>query len=203
MLWPKNYNMKEKPLSEILKVPNILSLSRIILTPIFLWIMSVQKLWWAFIIFCIAGMTDALDGFTARHFRLKTKLGIWLDPIGDKIFLTATFVALTIPGWSSPHTLPLWLTAICVGRDVLIALAALIIIGIRGRTIFPPSLLGKISTVFQFSLLFVVLLLNALDLAPSLRVFYVVSASLAFLSGLHYAFSATRMLLGLGASQVE
>ncbi len=83
--------------SEVFTLPNLLSLSRILLTPVFVWMMVQKRPWAAFIVFLAAGATDALDGFTARMLHLKSTLGLWLDPVGDKVLLTSAFVVLTLP----------------------------------------------------------------------------------------------------------
>ncbi len=165
------------------------------MTPLFLWAMSRDNAWEAFGIFIVAGATDALDGFTARLLRLKTTLGLWLDPLGDKVLLTAAFIALTIPAWSVPNTLPIWLTATCIGRDVLIASGAAVVLAFRGRTTFPPTLLGKISTVIQVTGLTLVLLFNGLGSAPPwLRWLYVLTAVLTGVSGVQYVGIGIRLL---------
>jgi cardiolipin synthase len=183
----ENGVMNEERSSKIFTLPNILSFMRILLTPVFIWAMVQRRPWLAFGIFLLAGATDALDGFTARHFRLKTNLGLWLDPMGDKILLTAAFVVLTVPKWSGPNVLPLWLTLTCVGRDVLISLGALIYMGIRGRTVFKPTLPGKASTVLEIATLLLLLLYNGLGSSPAyLRWLYLLTAGLTGLSGTHY-----------------
>jgi cardiolipin synthase len=185
--------------NKVVTLPNVLSFMRILLTPVFIWALVQRRPWLAFGVFLLAGATDALDGFTARYFRLKTNVGLWLDPMGDKILLTAAFVVLTFPRWSTPNTLPLWLTAICVGRDVLIALGALIFVWIRGRTQFKPSLLGKASTVCELMVLLVVLLYNGLGRSPgSIGVFYVLTAALTGLSGVHYIIAGMARFFGRG-----
>lgn len=173
--------------SEILTVPNLLSLARILLTPVFIWAMAQRRPWLAFGIFLLAGSTDALDGYTARHFHLKSNLGLWLDPAGDKILLTAALVVLTLSRLSVPNVVPLWLTAISIGRDLLIAAGALVYIGIRGRTVFRPTLLGKASTVSGILTILAVLLWNALGSSPSfLPWLFLLTAVLAGTSGAHY-----------------
>jgi cardiolipin synthase len=195
----ENVVANEKPSSKILTLPNILSLMRILLTPVFIWATVQRRPWLAFGVFLLAGATDALDGFTARHFGLKTNLGLWLDPLGDKILLTAAFVVLTFPRWSTPNALPLWLTVICVGRDVLIALGALIFIWIRGRTQFRPSLLGKASTVLGVMVLLVVLVLNGLGKPLGfLEFLYVLTAALTGLSGVLYIIAGIERFFGAG-----
>lgn len=185
--------MADERTSKVLTLPNVLSLTRVLLTPVFIWAMTVHRPWLAFEIFLLAGATDALDGFTARFFRLKSKLGLWLDPLGDKVLLTAAFVLLAIPHVSSPNVLPLWLVVTCIGRDVVIALGALIYIWIRGRTSFPPSLAGKASTICQVMVLLAVLYFNARGTSPEfLAHLYVLTAALTGLSGVHYGAAAVR-----------
>jgi cardiolipin synthase len=189
--------MTDKRRSELWAIPNLLSLSRVVLTPVLLWAMSLHRPWTAFAVFLAAGMTDALDGFTARTFRLKTSLGIWLDPLGDKILLTATFIALSIPAWSTPNTLPLWLTGICIGRDVLIASGAAVVLSVRGRTTFPPTLLGKAVTIGQVFVLLAVLFLNARAASPAwLSWCYRAVGGLTCLSGVQYTIIGIRLLAG-------
>jgi cardiolipin synthase len=181
--------------SELLTLPNVLSLSRVLLTPVFIVMMVQKKPWPAFIVFLIAGATDALDGFTARFFHLKSTLGLWLDPMGDKILLTSAFVVLTLPAIAQPNTLPIWLTGLCVGRDVAIALGALIIIALRGKRTFRPVLTGKASTVCQVFLIYFVLYLNAAGTSPqSLGWLYILTALLTAASFVQYGFIGVRML---------
>ena len=184
-------------LSEALTLPNLLSLSRILLTPVFVWMMVQKRPWAAFIVFLAAGATDALDGFTARLLRLKSTLGLWLDPIGDKVLLTSAFVVLTLPALSQPNTLPLWLTGICIGRDVAIALTALVLIALRGKQTFKPVLAGKASTVCQVLVLYFVLYSNAVGRSPqALAWLYVLTAMLTCVSWIQYGFRGIALLRG-------
>jgi cardiolipin synthase (CMP-forming) len=189
----KDTARKEERSSEILTLPNLLSLARVLITPVFIWAAIRQRPWLTFGLFFLAGVTDALDGFTARAFRLKTNMGLWLDPLGDKILLTAAFVVLTLPRLSVPNVLPLWLTVTCIGRDVLLALGSLVYIGIRGKTVFRPSLAGKISTICAVATLLIVLLANGFGTSPGWLIWlYVVTAVLTGLSGIHYIATGLR-----------
>jgi cardiolipin synthase len=175
--------------SELLTLPNLLSLSRILLTPVFVGMMVQKRPWAAFIVFLIAGATDALDGFTARLLHLKSTLGLWLDPVGDKVLLTSAFVVLALPALSQPNTLPLWLTGICIGRDVAIALTALVLIALRGKRTFKPVLAGKASTVCQVLVLYFVLYSNAVGRSPrALAWLYILTALLTCVSWIQYGF---------------
>jgi cardiolipin synthase len=181
--------------SELFTLPNLLSLSRILLTPVFIAMMVQKRPWASFIVFLAAGATDALDGFTARWLKLRSTVGLWLDPLGDKVLLTAAFIVLTIPGLAQPNTLPLWLTLVCVGRDVAIGLGALVIIVLRGKRSFPPTLAGKASTVCQVFMLYDLLYVNAMGRTPaSLIWLYALTAFLAIGSFVQYAAIGVRML---------
>jgi cardiolipin synthase len=183
--------------SEVLTLPNLLSLSRILLTPVFIGMMVQKRPWAAFIVFLAAGATDALDGFTARLLHLRSTLGLWLDPVGDKVLLTSAFVVLTLPALSQPNTLPLWLTGICIGRDVAIALTALVLIALRGKQTFKPVLAGKASTVCQVLVLYFVLYSNAVGRSPqALAWLYVLTALLTCVSWIQYGFRGIALLRG-------
>lgn len=180
---------------EILLLPNLISLGRIALAPVFV-VLTVQgKTWPAFWVFLVAGASDALDGFTARKLKQRSNLGLWLDPMGDKVLLTAAFVVLTIPGLSRPTALPLWLTGLCIGRDVAIALGAFIIMALRGVRTFKPGLIGKASTICQVFLIYAVLLLNALGRTHvALGWWYLLTAALAAASFVQYAVRGVALL---------
>jgi len=183
--------------SELLTLPNLLSLSRILLTPVFVGMMVQKRPWAAFIVFLVAGATDALDGFTARLLHLRSTLGLWLDPVGDKVLLTSGFVVLSLPALSQPNTLPLWLTGICIGRDVVIALTALVLIALRGKRTFKPVLAGKASTICQVLVLYFVLYSNAVGRSPqALAWLYVLTALLTCVSWIQYGFRGIAILRG-------
>jgi len=182
-------------MSGLFTLPNLLSLSRILLAPVFVLMLVQHRPWAAFIVFLVAGATDALDGFTARALKLKSTLGLWLDPIGDKVLLTTAFVVLTLPAMARPNALPLWLTVLCIGRDVAIAAGACLIIALRGKRSFPPTLAGKASTICQVFLLYYVLYANAAGLSPvALGWCYILTALLTAASWVQYGFIGVRIL---------
>lgn len=185
--------MNDKYKSKILTLPNIISIFRILLTPVFVWLIINNRNNEALLVFLAACLTDALDGFIARVFNLRTSVGVWLDPIGDKLLLTSGFVVLSIPSLVSPNVIPLWLTVICVGRDVLISLAAIMLILLKGPTTFFPSLLGKISTVAQVATLVSVLVANYVGHSPPFLFWlYYFTAFITLLSGLDYTWREIR-----------
>ena len=125
---------------ELLLPPNLLSLSRIAMTPVigyFLWKDDPTSTLICVLILILAGITDGLDGFLARRMNLITDLGKTLDPLADKLMAAALIILLVFF-----RDLPVWLAAVIVGRDVLIVLAGLLLL--RGRRIVPGSnLTGK------------------------------------------------------------
>jgi cardiolipin synthase len=125
-------------------LPNLLTGLRLILIPFI-----VQELWnadyrQAVLLLWVAGVTDLLDGYLARRFQWTSRLGAYLDPVGDKLMLVSVYVTLGLRG-----AVPLWLMWLVLGRDAVIlgmVAIALLVTAIRS---FPPSVWGKISTVIQ------------------------------------------------------
>jgi cardiolipin synthase len=128
-------------------VPNIITIARLLMVPVLI-VMILQERWFAaFLIFVVAGLSDAVDGFLARRFHMGSALGATLDPIADKALLVTTFVALALDG-----AVPAWLAMVVVGRDALI-LGAVAMSRMRERSVdIRPSFLGKASTAAQIGL---------------------------------------------------
>jgi len=125
---------------------NQLTLLRMFLVPVFVLCMLYGWPGWALVIFAVAGLTDALDGFFARR-SAPTTLGAWLDPMADKLLVAAMFVMLTLPGIGLSQRLPLWLTVVVLSRDIAIILTVAIVNLAIGQRTFRPSPLGKLATV--------------------------------------------------------
>lgn len=191
--------MREAEKSIWLALPNIISLVRIFLIPVFVLMMIWRKTSEAFAVLLLAGFTDVLDGFTARALGLRTKLGALLDPAADKLLITASFILLTIPRLNSPNVIPLWLTIIVIGRDLLIVSAAFLLFKLRGQKTFPPSIPGKASTVCQIIVVLLVLLFNLAKVSPPFLVWlYFLTLALVILSTLHYSKFGLRIMLHSG-----
>lgn len=139
-------------------IPNALTLLRIALVPVFVLVVIQKKPLAALIIFFLAGLSDVLDGMAARAWGQRTKLGTVLDPLADKLLLSTAFILLTIRSLSPGYAIPPWLTAVVLGRDFVILAGTTVIWRLRGFREFPPTVLGKISTVFQVATVFWVIL---------------------------------------------
>jgi cardiolipin synthase len=129
-----------------LTLANQWTILRIVLVPAFVLLVVYGRLGAALVVFLIAGITDALDGLTARLAGQRTSLGAWLDPMADKLLLVSTFVVLTLPGIPLTNHLPAWLTILVISRDiVIVAFVAVVNLAVGPRT-FRPSMLGKSAT---------------------------------------------------------
>ncbi len=187
--------MRKEEKNSLLNLPNILSLLRIFLIPVFLILMIRGKVKEASAVFFFAGFTDVLDGFAARLLHQKTKIGALLDPAGDKLLMTSAFIILTVPSLNSPHIIPLWLTAVVISRDLFIVSSAFALYKLRGQKTFLPSLWGKSSTVCQFMVLILVLFFNSFQISfPYLRLLYFLTLALTLLSGVHYFYIGFRII---------
>ena len=92
-----------------MSIPNLITLARIILVPVVVWAIATGQLRLAFLLFLAAAISDAVDGFLAKRFGMKTELGAYLDPLADKAMLVSIYVALAILG-----AIPLWLATGCM-----------------------------------------------------------------------------------------
>ena len=118
-------------------LPNWLTTLRILLIPVFVSLLVYRRAGAALVVFCLASLTDMLDGYIARVQGLQTRLGAFLDPVADKLLLTSGFVTLT---WLK--VLPFWITAVVVSRDVVLSIGVLVI-HVAGGTVHPsPTWVG-------------------------------------------------------------
>ncbi len=170
---------------------NWLTLGRILLVPVFVTLLVYNRVGLALGTFILAGITDTLDGYIARTRGTKTRLGAFLDPLADKLLLTASFVTLT---YKFPRVLPFWLTAVVLSRDLVLILVAVLIMLTGGQVHPAPTMLGKTSTVFQMVTVGVALLsLCVVELAwPLKHLIIAATAGLTIASGLQYMLIASR-----------
>jgi len=179
--------LRDNKKEAIITIPNIISLARLVLSPVFLYFILVRKTQEAFIIFLIAISTDFFDGAVARIFKQKSNLGALLDPIGDKVLMTLSYIVLSIPSVNNPNSIPLWLTAVVIGRDLYIVFGAAMAFKLMGRKKFPPTLTGKASTVFQMAVPLTVLFFNMTHVQSGLLgPLFLITLIITLLSGIHY-----------------
>ncbi len=164
-------------------LPNILTFLRIVLVVPFAASLYFEYYRQALLLFFIAGLSDGVDGFLARHFNWKTRFGAIADPLADKLLLVTAYVMLTVTG----H-LPLWLTVLVFARDIIIVSSALIYHYWIGAYEMKPSMLGKANTFLQIVyVLMVVVSLAGINMPPVAIEFGVwIVALIAVLSCTHY-----------------
>jgi cardiolipin synthase (CMP-forming) len=170
---------------------NWLTIVRILLIPVLVICVVYNRALLALLTFVVAGVTDMMDGYIARSRGTKTRLGAFLDPLADKLLLTASFVTLT---YKYPRVLPFWLTAIVLSRDVLMVVVAALIMLTGGQFHPAPTTVGKLSTVVQMVTVGVALLVVGLgqDLGPVRPGLLALTAVLTVASGLQYLVLAPR-----------
>jgi cardiolipin synthase len=175
----------------VVNVPNILTVLRILLAPLFVILLLKEMPGYALVVFSIAGISDGLDGFIARYTNQRTVLGSYLDPLADKLLLITAYVSLAVL-----HLIPSWLSVLVICRDVII-LIGIAVFSITGVPVsIKPSIPSKCTTVFQLATIFFSLLNSSLSFQPLLfQTLIWITAGLTIFSGLHYIF------LGLGILQ--
>ncbi|HEV8631553.1 MAG TPA: CDP-alcohol phosphatidyltransferase family protein [Thermoanaerobaculia bacterium] len=182
------------PLRSPVTIPNLLSLLRMGLTPLFVISVLNGQPAVALAVFVMAGVTDALDGFIARTYGQQSKLGAYLDPIADKLLLMSAYVALAIPGLHRGAPIPVWVTVLVIARDLIIVIVALILYLALGRTRFPPSVLSKVNTAVQVMTAIVVLASGVwLALVPAAEWAAYAVAATTVASGIDYIVRANLM----------
>ena len=187
--------------SRIITLPNVLTIFRMVLIPIFVSLLFYQRFVWALIVFITAGITDGLDGLLARRFHQQSQLGTILDPIADKLMLVTAFVVLSMRGvFHSPlpkHLpVPFWVTVAVISRDVFIMVGAAAINIMTGFRGFRPSLLGKVNTTVQIVAIAAIMFGASVPNGSGyyLPTIYSSVFTLAILSGIHYVFFVSKLL---------
>lgn len=135
-------------------IPNILTVLRILLTPGFVMSFLDGRVDLACGFFTLAGISDALDGFLARILKQRTRLGAMLDPLADKVLITAAFLCMGVAEW-----VPSWLVVLVISRDLIIigGLGVLTFWGADIKMEINPSWMSKINTSGQIALTFFIL----------------------------------------------
>jgi cardiolipin synthase len=139
-------------LSQFRAAPNLLTLMRLFIIPFLVIEILDGNYRISFALFILAGVSDALDGVLARWLRQKTTLGLYLDPIADKLLLSTLFVVLTHVG-----LIPQYVTVLVFSRDVGILLISTLLFVTNALRDFRPSLFGKLNTLVQIVALIAVL----------------------------------------------
>jgi cardiolipin synthase (CMP-forming) len=177
-------------------LPNLITLGRLLCVPLAIWLVLVDHHAAAFWVFIAAGLSDAVDGFIAKHFDQRSELGALLDPIADKALLVSMYVTLGLA-----KDLPVWLVILVVFRDALIIGGFLLVAALGHAMRWEPLLVSKLNTALQIGLIGVVLASLGLGLrVPRLATVLVYAvAATTTISGAGYLIRWTRALAGVGS----
>jgi cardiolipin synthase (CMP-forming) len=134
-----------------LTIPNFISIARLLAVPVIVYLMMIDRMLAAGLLFVLAGISDAVDGFIAKRFGTTSQLGRYLDPIADKALLMSVFVTFGLQG-----ALPLWLIVLVVSRDILIIGAVLLAWMMAHPIRVQPLMVSKANTAMQIVLVIVV-----------------------------------------------
>lgn len=140
-------------------IPNVISVLRIILVLPIAYFLMHQNYLFALILFFVGGLSDGLDGFLARRYQWETELGVILDPMGDKLMMLCAYLLL---GWH--NLLPWWLVILVISRDLIIVIGSLLYRQFIGKAKITPLFISKLNTVFQISLVIVIMFSQIISL---------------------------------------
>lgn len=177
-----------------MNLPNLISLGRLLTVPIAVYLMMQSAYLAAFLLFLLAGVSDALDGYLAKRNNQTTELGAILDPLADKALLVGVYVTLGLQ-----ESLPNWLVLLVVFRDVLIIGGVIILFLVRLEVRMRPLIISKINTAAQIGLAALVLA----ELGLQLEILGLVEAMIYFvgattaISGASYMVSWSRQMVGI------
>ena len=173
-----------------LTIPNIITLARILLTPLFIILLIQGQYRKALLVFLLAGLSDLADGLVARRWHQKSPLGAYLDPLADKLLMSASFVALSIA-----RVIPPWLTVVVLSRDLALALGVIVFRLADLPLNIAPTRMGKWTTTVQIFTILLVLVGKIWPLPPLLFPFFFwLTCGLTVLSGVHYMVRGLRLM---------
>jgi cardiolipin synthase len=173
-----------------LTIPNLITLVRILMTPLFIIFLIQGRYKKALIVFLLAGVTDLADGLIARTWHQKSPLGTFLDPLADKLLLSSSFVALSIF-----RLIPPWLTVVVISRDVALVLGIILLKLTDFPVVIKPSLAGKWAAAFQMLTVLVVLIGTLWPINPKLlTAWFWLTGGVTALSGIQYIYGGLKMV---------
>jgi len=176
-----------------LTLPNFITIARLIGVPLIVWLMIADRYLAATVLFILAGLSDAADGFIAKRFAATSELGAYLDPVADKALLVSVFVTLGLKG-----ALPAWLIVLVVSRDLFIIGGMLLAYVLSNPMAVHPLWVSKVNTVAQIVLIGLVLgeRSGAGAFGPLVEVVVVAAAALTVASAGAYLIEWFRHMAG-------
>lgn len=185
-----------------LNIPNFLSYLRIVLIPLFIYLLTIKTVeaWTiAVVVFIIAAFTDFLDGWSARLLKQESEFGKFIDPVADKVLVISALIAIVVLD-KNFEVFDSWMIIIIVGRDVLITVMRMLAIK-RGRSL-KTSRFGKFKTAFQMMSIVIIIMIyvvrkSGIYPAPESASYWIMLAVtiLTALSGIRYLMTNWRLFL--------
>ncbi len=178
-----------------MSLPNLISLARLLSVPLTAWLILDGRLVAAFWLFFAAGVSDAVDGYIAKRFDARTRLGAFLDPLADKALLVAVYIALGLQGHLED-----WLVILVVFRDILILGGVVLARLLDASLDTTPLLISKFNTAVQIVLAAATLGVNGylVDDMGLLTILVYLTAAATALSGAGYVLRWVRQADTLG-----
>ena len=144
-------------------IPNVITVFRFLLVPPVVWALLHERIGLALILFGVAGLSDAVDGYLAKRNNWTSRLGEMMDPLADKLLLVSAFVTLGWLDW-----LPMWLVALVILRDAVIVAGAITYHFVVEQVTAEPSMLSKLNTFAQILLVLAVIFSRGIEKLPDL-----------------------------------
>jgi cardiolipin synthase len=177
-------------------IPNAMCIVRMLLVVPIVWSLLTGRFLAALMLIFLAGVTDGLDGFLAKHYDWRSRLGGILDPLADKLLLVSVFLTLTGIGLA-----PVWLAAVAIGRDLVIVAGGLTYQYLIADVEPEPSRISKLNTVFQLLFVLFVIANQAFAWPPRISIL-VIGAGVLFtsvVSGLDYVLRWSSKAIAAGS----
>jgi cardiolipin synthase len=180
-----------------LNLPNLITIGRILLVPVVVWAIASRQMQIAFLVFLIAGLSDAVDGFLAKRLGMTSDLGAHLDPLADKVLIVSIYIALGIT-----EAIPRWIVILVVSRDILIV-GGIMLAWFLGKPMrVRPVLVSKLNTVAQ--IVFACLVLGSLAFGVAFNLTeYIVMSIVAALTLASVGFYVREWVLHMSASELK
>ncbi len=130
--------------ARLINIANGLTAMRVLLVPLFVYLLISERFRPALLVFAACGITDLLDGLLARSLHQRTVVGFYLDPIADKLLMATSFILLAVV-----KVVPLWLSVMVITRDVFILVGSLLFLILLGSDDIAPTRISKWNTAAQ------------------------------------------------------
>jgi cardiolipin synthase (CMP-forming) len=194
---PVGYGIGRGRKGVVLNLPNLITLGRIPLVPVVVWAIASHEMQAAFVLFLLAGVSDAVDGFLAKRFHMTSELGAHLDPLADKVLIVSIYIALGIT-----EAIPRWIVILVVSRDILIVGGIMLAVFLGKPMKVKPVLVSKLNTVAQ--IVFACLVLAALAFGFTARLAeQIIMGTVAVLTLASIGFYVREWVVHMSAAELD